>query len=216
MKYPMLQSGFVSLYDDGLTIRIPSRDRIVRSILQKDYLAPNNENKYDPEVDDIYRAYLADKKAMRSFEFRERVLKAAIANFRKDTFDEWVEFQNATKLMAPIHVEFVEETIKYVWYGRKRLLTWDSWGYLVENKPLQNNHRIDIPLLKATVNFDSRFDTVKDIILEREHLGSEAWSLDHFLSTWVSREGGFNDLLETLNVVFGDRPGVANVYERDR
>lgn len=213
----MLQSGFVSLYDDGLTMRIPSRDRIVRSILQKDYITSNNENKYDPEVDDVYRAYLADKRAMRSFEFRERILKAAINNFRKDTFDEWVEFQNATKLMAPIHVEFIEETIKYVWYSKKRLLTFDTWGYLVENKPLENNHRIDIPLLKVKVNFDSRFDSTKDIILSRDADSvNDAWSLDNFLATWVARDGGFNDLLETLNIIFGDRPGVSNVYERDR
>lgn len=141
------------------------------------------------EVVGLWEDCIAGDPAYKTFEFREKILKAALAAFGTRTIRDWVLAQSESPYHTEYQQRWIHETMDFVFNESRRKFTYNVWF------PLITTGRSD----RAGVNTE----LVKSILgvgAEFEHL-----PLRNFLQMWASRERGVDDLLESLNLLFGKR-----------
>lgn len=123
---------------------------------------------------------------VRTFEFHEQVLAHALVVFGRQCWTDWVVAQKQAPNYDSYHCQWLIETLEYVHLGKPRKLTCFNW----------------VALLAAAGDDVSRADEIKlDELLY--DIGEPA--LDTFLQMWLTQPGGFEDLLQSLHVLFGGR-----------
>jgi hypothetical protein len=191
--YPVLQSGFVGLTQKGLKRPDPIEPSFREAIISKEFKAPLNKYFYSPEITEIFFSYCANSNVLKSFEFRERLIKATFEVFMNFDFKRFLNLQNEKPTISDLHKVFIMETLEYVMANKPRTIEAVQWIRMIEAG--QVDHRVQ-------VNVDSYFN--------RETLGTDS-SLKipnqtaSLIHAWVSKERGFEDLLITLFVMFGER-----------
>jgi hypothetical protein len=138
----------------------------------------------DDAVTALYREYEIGDKDTRGLNFRYRVFDCALRLF--GDFREWMMVQRNNPNMVGYNLEFLRDTLQYIFKGTRQMSPM-VWGDLV----------------KETDDFTD----------QPHHLTHEDLRLPENITTaqllqlWCSRKGGFEDLLQTLNVFFGSPRG---------
>lgn len=128
---------------------------------------------------------------VKSFEFHERVLHNAPKVFGCDFLYEWIQEQKLSPNWDEYHQRWIDETLAFVYRGRPREFSPHNWVALLSSTPAKNVHHTDSP-------------TVREIFFDRERIGDRVTMVDFFMA-WLRRPGGFEDLTESLYVLFGSR-----------
>lgn len=191
-KFAILQSGFVT---DNLSRVERSEDTSIdfkSFILNKAYYRDSSKFFYFPIVNNLYRDYTNDNNLLNDIEFRERIIKVFFQVFDNKNIYEWIVMQNDFAPITSLHKQFILDTFEYV-CGIKNsrstpLSQWISLLTVQDSKKEFN--------LKSILGEDNKY--VKIPIIE-------------LLDYWLSLPNGFDDLLITLFVLFGDR-STTNIY----
>jgi hypothetical protein len=193
-RYPILQSGFISLTEDGLIKPRTHDDIVLDDILSKDFRVPTNKNFYSIEVVKLFGHWTAEHNSITNFEIRERVIKLALKYFG-NSFYKWVITQNKSNNLTELHKQFIYDTLNYL-SGDNRSLEAVQWVPLVD---------INFYFTGDKLNVDKYFGT---------QAGSLPSSIVDIIQRWTSKPNGYEDLLITLFTIFGNRPKILNVAEK--
>ena len=220
-KYPILQSGFVTLKQDQLTAFDPDTDPFVDLVLARSYLRSNNPYFYSKAVSALFEHWLSNPEAIRQFGFREQILVQAKRLFDSPVIKQWFAIQENQQFISEMHVRFLEETLRFT-QGIPRVIAAQQWY------PILEASKVTIP---AKFDHKKFFKTQRSELIEHA-LSSESnsarylptptqntpvnvtWDLDMWLVDWTMQKNGFSDLLTCLNVIFGIRASVNDMANK--
>lgn len=162
---------------------------LARRIIDRAVSSDSSNYTASLDVIELWDVVRQNKPEFRTFEFKEKIITTALCAFGATTLGQWVDLQMASEEHSSHHTAWLEETLGYVILGARRKLNYDSWTMLLsaDGKP--------------------------------ERATSRGWKLDQLLNAgpyqkmtmrnvvllWVQQEGGINDLIESLFVLYGPR-----------
>lgn len=191
--YPVLQSGFVGHTQNGLRRPDVIEPTLRQAVIFKEYKLPLTKYFYSAEVTELYSRWCSNPGSLKDFDFRERVIKAAFSSFANPSFYQWIRLQDEKPTVSDLHKAFIVETLEYLYACKPRNIENVQWIRLLEAN--EESHRVRVDIEKY---FNQ--DTIG--VCDR---ASVPVSLRTVIKNWVSMEHGFEDLLISLFVIFGDR-----------
>lgn len=196
-RYPVLQSGFVSLVPSDLVVPLNKVPGLTNAVLSKDYLNKENNKFFSPSIKKLYGNFNRNQNVLIDFEFREEITKTALYLFGTPSFFQWLKFQREQRTLGHMHYEFLEQTLAFI-SGHPRSLHVTQWLSLLEpvDKSVSGQFNFERFFIEAKKN-------PKDIIIPS--------ATTDLITQWLCREGGYTDLLTSLLVIFGPREGVTDV-----
>lgn len=148
----------------------------------------------DYNVEKLFSKYIRSEGNINSHAFRERIFKEAFKLFSGNHFYFWYQAQKASPLFGDYHQRFLEDTLQYLYTG-KRELSVQAWDSL---------------LSLSTETEDNVQDSRKVLEFFGDHVTGEGEKTPRNRSTvdvlqlWWSKPAGVGDLLYTLHILFGD------------
>jgi hypothetical protein len=144
-------------------------------------------------IEILYAQYIKRSADTKSFEFREAALITALHAFGLPNFYNWYMSQLAADTVGDMHVRFLADTLKFLHTGRREM-TLETWAQLV--KPDSEAIRPITPCAMAKEYFRME---------NREYpLNPALFSMADTIQQWCAQPQGFEDLLGTLHVLFGN------------
>lgn len=143
----------------------------------------------DQEITDLYRRYRHGDGRADDFGYFMEVVKAAKRLLGADP--NWLLAQIYNGNLNRYHVDFVTDTVIYLTTGR-RAQTLTTWRALCEATDLSAVKSIS--LKGHPIN--------RQIVLPKDLLFSQPAGI---ISVWLSKNGGFADLIESLYLMFGEK-----------
>lgn len=143
-------------------------------------------------VVEIWAELLSADSSQRSFEFIERTLKVAIDAFGTQLLVPWIQAQLESPEYGKNHQLWLDETLMFVYEDKPRLTYHNGWRSLLT---VGDNGKVST---YAT-------DVLRRTVTEHWYVPRRNPTIKDFLVHWVRQPGGFRDLLESLNVLFGAR-----------
>ncbi|WP_144106603.1 hypothetical protein [Paraburkholderia sp. BCC1886] len=144
-----------------------------------------------PVVETIYAQYIKRPIETNTFDFREKILLAALDAFGHPNFLSWYEAQLQSPSVGDTHLRFLDDTLRFISTGRRNmsLETWASFLQMSEG-----GVRPAVVAPYAASYFEARLGRSND---------RSPVSLIETIIAWTSQPGGFEDLLGTLHLLFG-------------
>lgn len=151
-----------------------------------------NDIPINPHVESLYSDYIRNVVATSSFEFRRRALQIAFQAFGTPRFDIWMMAQYKNPAAGQLHGEFLEDTIHFLTTGRRNMAL-EAWSSLIIITDEGNRvGRMPESMIKF---FD--LDSPANV------RSTDNAHLVNIIQMWCSREGGLEDLIGTLHILFG-------------
>jgi len=144
----------------------------------------------NPAVDALWKDYVSGAAFTTSFAFRERILVAALGAFGTQNFYDWCILQSSSPFLSSAHRKFFNDTLTFIETG-KRSVNVSSWLNILSATP---DHQNNSPIPLRTREY---FGVDLNVYNQR------SLDLSDNLVVWTSQQGGFEDLLGTLVVLFG-------------
>lgn len=193
----LLQSGFVTGSAVELN-RVEAADLGFKEKLYvPNYRVTDTDNYYDEGIEKLFQLFRKQPDAaIKEFDFRESILLVA-QRVWGDGFLTWVSQQLKQRSVGYLHRRFLEETVRYAFYGEARKMQGFQYYRLLNAAQ---------PTEIASVN-EIRVDQgLKELIDQ-----SCSKTLPTLLSNWTATPRGTVDLIETLHIVYGRRHGHVSV-----
>lgn len=141
----------------------------------------------DPRVHALFMEFTNFPKQAITWEFQKRVINLALDMFAGEY--SWFIRQDANALLNDQNYGFVLDTVRFIATGRRKLSI-HTWPALLT---------YDVPVVTESV--EGRRDIYKLMLALSVGTQSEA-----FIAQWLSQKDGFNDLMYTMNMLFGNVP----------
>jgi hypothetical protein len=139
----------------------------------------------DPEVDVLFEEFTSHANNSMHWVFRKRVIKCAKRLLSGSS--NWFIQQDINPLVTAYNYQFLLDTLRFIATGRRRISihAWpDLLAHWSEDSLAQVNERHDIA------------DMFRELALST--------STDALLQKWCSNPKGFDDLMYSLNLLFGE------------
>jgi len=144
----------------------------------------------DPRGHDLYLVFTNEPKKSVTWEFRKKVIDLAQTLFAGNF--NWFIRQDTNAMITDQNYMFMLDTVRFIATGKRRLSIY-TWPTLLSYK---------VPVGSAV---DSR-NEISKLFIEL----ALATDVNTILAKWVSHKGGFDDLMYTLNMLFGNVPEQIN------
>ena len=131
-KFPILQSGFATFSEKGLIKPKITKDFFLDEVLARGYKKNSNIYFYHDSVQSLYEAWLANSTNLKSFDFREDIIKLALECFNNKSFYSWLKLQTNNDKLGPLHHQFILDTLQYLQLDRERNLQLMQWARLLD------------------------------------------------------------------------------------
>jgi hypothetical protein len=145
------------------------------------------------DVIELWSTVVNDDAEYRTFEFKENILKYALTAFGTDRLMDWINAQLESPEWSIHHSKWIDETIMFVYGGVRREFSHNNWITLLTAGNNTTTDRVISPILKAYLFNRS--------LLENKSNSS----IKQFILSWVRQPGGIDDLIASLNVLYGKR-----------
>lgn len=192
MKYPLLQSGFLSLTEAGLEQGAIDEPTLHQSVLNKRYLVHKNPYFYSKDVTSLFNRWSANPDLIKEFDFRDEIIKVTMASFACPSFYRWLVLQKESPALSQLHRMFLIDLLESLIGSGQRLMEPVQWISLLETNTAEKTEEIKIEI-------ESYFDQFGK---SAQFLPSSFYDI---VQLWLSRPQGFEDLLTTLYIIFGKR-----------
>jgi len=154
------------------------------------FQAPKSPVEVNHNIEQIWSHLLRYNHAVLDFDYRQKVLLVALNAFGVDNFQTWTMAQFAGPSTGEMHAEFLEDTLAFIMTG-KRKMQLVNWLPLLTLSDLNTNVTIPTEEIKAFF-VDPQSNRARNV------------KLIDVLQRWCSHEGGFEDMIQTLHILFGD------------
>lgn len=140
----------------------------------------------DPRVHALYLIFTNEPKVSVTWDFRKQVIDLAQQLFAGNF--NWFIRQDTNAMITDQNYAFMLDTVRFIATGRRRISIYTWPALLTYNVP-------------AGISVDSRNDISKLFI----ELALDT-HVDKVIQKWVSHKGGFDDMMYTINMLFGTVP----------
>lgn len=168
--------------------RLQNNLSLLRGMTSGDQIVVN-EN-----IELLYGKMISEVVTFNNFEFREKVLNAALSAFGTNSFDFWYTQQRYSPSSGELHRAFLADTLDFIENGTRNQHL-ETWNVLVSFG--DRGERTSVIDEKAAEFFGLSSNGIGRI---RRQNNSD---LVDVIQQWVSHPGGFADLLFTLHILFG-------------
>lgn len=141
----------------------------------------------DPRVHELFVEYTNFPSRTVYWEFRKRVIDLALQLFNGNY--NWFIRQDSNALITDQNYAFLLDTVRFIASGHRRFSIY-TWPALLTYDP---------PTVPGAV--DNRHEIVE--LFKTLQLNTDIVAM---LQRWCSHKGGFDDLMYTLNMLFGTMP----------
>lgn len=191
-RYPVLQSGFVSLTEVGM-----NSPKLEATSFSEAILGQQSDNTladyfFSVEVENLISEWKNYLHVTRPLEYRERIVRAAFKCFDCIAISQWTELQNLRPTLGRMHREFLTDTFMFVLYGRPRSVEVLQWARLLFP---ESGNSYSFKMGSLLTSDTKRYPDVNPRDLE----------ITSLLCLWLQRPDGYIDMLKTLHVIFGRR-----------
>lgn len=145
-------------------------------------------------VVEIYNQMIRRQVIHTNFDYRERVIKIALAAFGTRNFNTWIELNKESPTFTQTHADFINDTMRFINTG-KRNLPVDTWERLIG--PGSNDPNSPVVIDRSLMQFLPRGYSYRN---KQETQNN----LHNVIATWLGHPGGFTDLVTTLYTLFGE------------
>ena len=193
-KLFLLQSGFVT---PNATFLV-KEDEHDLSVRDKLYLADtrisDNTSYYDESIEKLFNVWHKNNGHIRKFEFRQEILAAAfrVFKFNSPSIAPWLRLQLTQRTVGYLHRKYLKETMAFVFFQNLREM--DNYTYYRLLNPDGDNDVFQTGLEDPDMAI-------------REFVKDESVNLTDVMNSWTRNTASFIDLLITMHVIFGRRPG---------
>lgn len=187
--------GFLG-FDIGLESRSKGSDAttILNNIkLNKQSFVKPRSFVSNAHVEDLWKQFKNGDKFLSSFAFRKKILVVALKAFGTRSFYEWCLLQDSNPHITDMQKRFINDTLNYINTGKRTVII-QSWLRLVSSPDTAINGSDSVEL-KLGEYFQHN---------EPLHY-RQCDSVATILKKWLSNKNGFEDLIGTLHVLFGDK-----------
>lgn len=145
-------------------------------------------------VVEIYNALVRRQVISTDFDFRERVIKVALTAFGTTNFQQWAELQKESPTFTQLHADFIVDTVRFITTGKRYIpvQTWESMIGPGSNDPTDK------------IEFDATVMGGLPTGYSVRNQQPSTVNLNNVIALWLSRTGGFTDLVYTLYTLFGE------------
>lgn len=154
-----------------------------------------NEHNSNLEVNSIWSTVLSGGNEHNSFEFKQRILKAALNAFGTDYFIQWLSVQAQHPEYTKSHHDFIDETISFIYYGKKRQLAFSNWALILTANKVENN----------TIKYSELQTAWMQEASNKHGFKNSSKTINDLVYDWVRCPKGIEDLTSSLFVLFGIR-----------
>lgn len=194
----VLHSGFVTGNTGRLNRNTQQQKTLREKISQDKILKIDTDNLYDEVIENLFHEWRNDNNLALSFDFREKVLEAAIRVFNKGngSFTQWIGLQDNQRTVGYLHRKFILESMNRV----------------LNNKP-RTTEVYNFYMLLSPRDSGTAHQTRKDSVYEefsKITQNSRDLSTTGILFDWTKDVSGFCDMLNSLHVIFGRRSEVVS------
>lgn len=149
----------------------------------------------NPDVEELYTRWMTSIGEMAAdFAFREQFMIVAMDAFGTQSFRMWYEAQLQSPAYGDLHHRFLEDTILFITEGRRQM-SLQNWTVLISQTDSGEKHQV---LGERALGFFG-----VPVPGQRHRLPQNAQLLP-VLQQWISHPSGFEDLLLTLHLLFGE------------
>lgn len=190
--YKLLHSGFVGK-DSSSLVKIPQeQNSVLSALISQSIFRADTSNYYDSEVSELYNQMAVSPKVFSDFNFRETLIRKTFEVFGKVSFVEWFKVQQQSPSYTYLHERFLKETLLFIYEGKSRTMAPGTYYRLLHVGKNEKIFSVEDRL--------KEFKELNDII---EYLYDN--STLTMINRWTDTTEGLQDLLMTLNVIFGQR-----------
>lgn len=137
-----------------------------------------------PDVVALYNEFIAPGAQVKNWQFRKRVIQLAVKLISGGS--NWFIAVDEDRRVQEYNYEFILDTVRFIATGRRRTSIY-SWPLLISS-PEEN------VLAKEHGEVRKLF---KELALTTSHTT--------LIQKWCEQPGGIDDLMFSLNIIFGDR-----------
>lgn len=145
------------------------------------------------DVDMLY-ALGSDSRKFSDFDFRESIIAIAKRAFVVSDLKQWTEWQTKSASCSELHDTFLRQTYEYLLTGKRKVAV-SSWITLLDSsatvRATQDTALAMFPKTKADA-WDVGTTKIPSLLID-------------VLNLWLTQPSGYEDLLVTLKVIFGER-----------
>lgn len=137
---------------------------------------------FDEDVETLYKFFIERSVNTNAWAFRSRVIEAAARLF--GDFRQWLILQSeGNDCVYDLNFAFLKDTVQFIRTGHREMspLTWRE--LLLEHPPAKPG------AANTQMRDELKLDDEKEF--------------NDFISLWCSKEGGFEDMLCTVHVLYG-------------
>lgn len=145
-------------------------------------------------VVEIYNQLVRRQVIHTDFDFRERAVRIAGAAFGVGNFKLWADVQKESPTFTQTHADFITDTVRFITTGKREMAV-GMWERLIgpgSNDPTEKPTYDDTLFAGLPAGYSFR---------QGHEVGN---NLHNVIAMWLSRQGGFTDLVTTLYTLFGE------------
>jgi hypothetical protein len=221
-KLCILQSGFLGFNEKCLSRPVKHNDIVINDILSKDFLNENNINFYCSDTSVFYKLAIEQPNLLKDIDFREKIINNSFLTLGVSSLQEWIEYQNKSNMLSTTHVEFIEDTLKFI-SGYNRIINVQQWQRLIELNRIKTTNKVNyvkyFDIGENSGKGISKVDAFCDEYIlyseTRQEINLIKPTMPGCIHQWVSRNEGFLDLITTLDIIFGIKKGITSVAEKN-
>lgn len=144
------------------------------------------------DIDDLWKTWITKNVEKTTFAYVVKVVTEALLHFGDTDVMSWINMQLESKEASPQHEQWLQETLGFVLSGYRRHTNYNAWCYVLSAGG--NTH-----------SFNVLSEKTRKMLGDKVVYGVERLTMREFVVMWIRREGGFNDLIESLHVLYGRR-----------
>jgi len=199
MKFIQLQSGFIA--KDETKFKLPEVEKSFYKdqVIGKDYLNDTNTFYYHEDITKLFYKYSADNKLAKDLNFIKETIKAIKDAIDNKSFFKWLLMETKYAKLSNLHKNFLYDTLNYLASGIRDIEV-AQWIKLIDYSSETNS---------VIVNIDDYF--AKET---KASLNSINSNLTYVIADWISKPNGFEDMLITMFIIFGERRYINDVSDK--
>lgn len=150
---------------------------------------------YNLNVTEMFNVMINQRLAHDKLQFVKAVIYEAYRNFGDRDFMDWISIQRESRYFTRNHQEFILDTMRFIETGKRNTST-RTWEVLLRRNLIDDSQSVhNHPrYAKCVAGFFS------SLAVDGKPLTG---AMDRVISQWLSHRNGHEDLLLTLNIVFG-------------
>jgi hypothetical protein len=171
----------------------------VKNLLNRNRVTKPTVYTANQDVVQMWDSAILNDAAFKSFDYKEKILIIAMKAFGTLTVKQWIDAQVDNPTCGDTHYRWIDETLCYVMSGTSRSFQFNTWLTILSAA------RPDTEAKGYSKIMDKYFGGKTPAILTSSNNNPRTMSMVDFITAWVCKPNGIEDLTSSLNVLFGKR-----------